>query len=132
MSLSLQRCSAAPSARAGARRASVVVVAAQKPNAKGGKKAPTQTLQYGDDWYKRTRELANSPRTVREEIEYRRMANLIANNGKERKDLYTENWAGSEYRGSPWNIGTLVAALFVLTPVAGLLFAWFGYGIYWG
>ena len=28
--------------------------------------------------------------------EYRRAANLAANNGKERKDLYTDNWDGSE------------------------------------
>ena len=31
--------------------------------------------------------------------EYRRAANLAANNGKERKDLYTDNWDGSEYKG---------------------------------
>lgn len=64
--------------------------------------------------------------------EYRRQANLAANNGLERKDLYTANWAGSEYRGSRWNILTLVGALFVLTPVAGLVFAYVTYGTLWG
>ena len=30
--------------------------------------------------------------------EFRRQANLAANGGKERKDLYTDNWDGSEYK----------------------------------
>ncbi len=100
--------------------------------------------------------------------EYRRRANELANNGKERKDLYTDNCElpsalggrrpqltlggggpqltvcaahacvsmhageGSEYKGSPFNILTLLAGLFVLVPFAGLVFAWFGYGVYWG
>ena len=34
----------------------------------------------------------------------RREANRAANNGLERKDLYTDAWAGSEYRGSSNNI----------------------------
>ncbi|EFJ46909.1 hypothetical protein VOLCADRAFT_118018 [Volvox carteri f. nagariensis] len=127
-------CTSAPyaCARASLRRTALVV------SATSGKKAPTgkglkggQTLEYGNDWYKKTRELAR-PRTVREEIEYRRQANLIANNGKERKDLYTDNWDGSEYKGSPFNILTLVGALFILTPVAGLVFAFYSYGILWG
>lgn len=113
-------------------RGALVVAAAgpKKPAAKpaSGKKSE---LTYGADWYTKTRELSR-PRTVREEIEYRRQANLAANNGLERKDLYTANWAGSEYRGSRWNILTLVGALFVLTPVAGLVFAYVTYGTLWG
>jgi hypothetical protein len=35
---------------------------------------------------------------------YRRAANEAANNGKERKDLYTENWDGSEWKGKGFNI----------------------------
>ncbi|GIL73741.1 hypothetical protein Vretimale_5380 [Volvox reticuliferus] len=119
-------------ARASPRRAALHVTAASGkngPSGKGLKGGPT--LDYGNDWYKKTRELAR-PRTVREEIEYRRQANLIANNGKERKDLYTDNWDGSEYKGSPFNILTLVGALFILTPVAGLVFAYYTYGTLWG
>ncbi|GLI61285.1 hypothetical protein VaNZ11_003636, partial [Volvox africanus] len=119
-------------ARDSPRRAALLVTAASGkngPSSKGLKAGPT--LDYGNDWYKKTRELAK-PRTVREEIEYRRQANLIANNGKERKDLYTDNWDGSEYKGSPFNILTLVGALFILTPVAGLVFAYYTYGTLWG
>lgn len=64
--------------------------------------------------------------------EYRRRANELANNGKERKDLYTDNWDGSEYKGSSFNILTLLAALFFLVPVAGLVFAFLTYGELWG
>lgn len=59
-------------------------------------------------------------------------ANWAANNGRERKDLYTDNWDGSEYKGSPFNMLSLLAVLFVATPVAGLAFAYFTYGDLWG
>lgn len=59
-------------------------------------------------------------------------ANWAANNGRERKDLYTDNWDGSEYKGSPFNMLSLLAVLFVATPVAGLVFAYFTYGDLWG
>ncbi|PNH05025.1 hypothetical protein TSOC_008762 [Tetrabaena socialis] len=132
----LQRPAATLATGFAPRRSALVVTARAgakppaKASAKGAKDAAP--LQYGADWYSKTRELARSPRTVREEIEYRRQANLAANNGKERKDLYTDNWDGSEYKGSPFNILTLVGALFVLTPVAGLFFAFYTYGILWG
>lgn len=64
--------------------------------------------------------------------EYRRQANLEANNGRERKDLYTDNWDGAEYKGSPWNILNLLLALSILAPIAGLIFAFQTYGILWG
>jgi len=64
--------------------------------------------------------------------EYRRDANLAANNGKERKDLYTDNWDGSEWKGGSNNILTFIGALFVLVPVLGLVFAYFTYGDLWG
>lgn len=50
-----------------------------------------------------TRARAHIPYTP----EYRRAANRAANNGLERKDLYTDNWAGSEYRGSQFNVSLL-------------------------
>lgn len=59
-------------------------------------------------------------------------ANLEANKGVERKDLYSESWAGDQYRGSSFNILTVIGALFILTPVAGLAFAYFSYGVLWG
>jgi hypothetical protein len=43
-----------------------------------------------------------------------------------------DNWDGSEYKGSPFNILTLLGLLFVLVPVAGLAFAYQSYGVLWG
>lgn len=83
-----------------------------------------QTVDYGRDWYAQTREAAQPRRTTRKEIEYRRQANFEANNGKERKDLYTDNWDGDKYKGSPLNILTVLAAISVLVPVLGLIFAY--------
>jgi hypothetical protein len=58
-------------------------------------KLPTHEFMYTPRmWccrYAQTREAAKPRRTVRDEIEYRRRANELANNGKERKDLYTDN-----------------------------------------
>jgi hypothetical protein len=42
------------------------------------------------------------------------------------------NWDGSEYKGSSFNILTLLGLLFVLVPVAGLAFAYQSYGVLWG
>jgi predicted Na+-dependent transporter len=39
---------------------------------------------------------------------------------------------GSEYKGSPFNILSLLAALFILTPLLGLVFAYWSYGTLWG
>ncbi|KAK9835359.1 hypothetical protein WJX81_004613 [Elliptochloris bilobata] len=86
-------------------------------------------VKYGNDWYAATRE---RPRTVKEEIEWRRKANYAANKGRERKDLYTDNWDGSVYKGSKFNVLTVIALVSVLTPLAGLAFAWWSYGVLWG
>jgi hypothetical protein len=85
-------------------------------------------------------------------------AGAQANNGKERKDLYSDNWDGDKYKGAPlrrcapsartlalsvrsfraccagsgFNVLNLVIAAFVLTPVAGLAFAYWSYGTLWG
>ena len=95
-------------------------------------KAPPLKVEYGQDWYAQTREAAQPRRTTREEMEYRRQANLEANNGKDRKDLYTDNWDGDKYKGNPVNILTVLAALSVLVPVLGLVFAYQTYGVLWG
>eukprot|EP00891_Asterochloris_glomerata_P002084 jgi/Astpho2/2084/Aster-00571 len=50
----------------------------------------------------------------------------------ERKDLYTDAWAGDKWKGSKFNILSLVVILFLLTPVAGLVFAYVTYGSLWG
>lgn len=124
-----------PSLQPARSRAEVPQIIARASNSKrkgADEPAQRQTVQYGADWYEQTRRAAKPVRTVREELERRRQANLEANNGKERKDLYTDNWAGSEYRGSPFNILTLLAALFFLVPIAGLAFAYFTYGDLWG
>jgi len=96
------------------------------------KQQQPQKVQYGANWYEQTRAATKGSRTVREEIAYRKAANQAANNGRERKDLYTDNWDGSEYKGSRWNILTVLALLFVLVPVAGLAFAYQSYGVLWG
>lgn len=64
--------------------------------------------------------------------EYRREANRAANGGKERKDLYTDNWDGSEYKGSSFNVLTVIALVSVLTPLLGLVFAYTTFGVLWG
>jgi hypothetical protein len=46
--------------------------------------------------------------------------------------LPADNWDGSEYKGSSFNILTLLGLLFVLVPVAGLIFAYQSYGVLWG
>lgn len=45
---------------------------------------------HGPAWFRK------SFRYMMHDAEYRRAANMAANNGKERKDLYTDNWDGSE------------------------------------
>ena len=62
----------------------------------------------------------------------RRAANWAANNGRERKDLYTDKWDGAEYKGSPVNILTVILAISVLVPLAGIIFATQTYGTLWG
>lgn len=66
------------------------------------------------------------------QLEYRQEANRLANNGKERKDLYTANWDGDKYKGSNFNILTVIAAISVMVPLAGLAFAYTTYGVLWG
>ena len=62
----------------------------------------------------------------------RKAANQAANKGRERKDLYTDAWDGSVYKGSSFNILSVLALLFVLTPLVGLAFAYLTYGELWG
>jgi hypothetical protein len=97
-----------------------------------GKQQKNQQVSYGKDWYAQTRQASRQFRTTREEIEYRRQANLEANNGRERKDLYTDNWDGDVYKGSSFNILTVLAAITVLAPLLGLGFALQTYGVLWG
>jgi len=100
--------------------------------AKSSKSDGSDKVEYGASWYEATRQASSPKRTVREELQRRRDANEAANNGKDRKDLYTDNWDGSEYKGSQFNILNLLVALFVLVPVLGLVFAYFSYGDLWG
>lgn len=64
--------------------------------------------------------------------EERRKANWEANNGLERKDLYTDNWDGDKYKGGAVNILSVIVVVSVLTPLAGLAFAYLTYGRLWG
>lgn len=54
-------------------------------------------------------------------MERRRAANRAANNGLERKDLYTDAWAGSEYRGSNNNIVRLYGRVLVAQGGPGVV-----------
>jgi len=112
--------------RSGYQQARREVRAAAKRPVKTGK------VDYGKDWYAQTRQNARRFKTVKEELEYYRKANWEANNGRERKDLYTENWDGDVYKGSRWNILNLLIILFVAVPLFGLLFAYQTYGTLWG
>jgi hypothetical protein len=94
------------------------------PAAKGQQRA----VQYGADWYAATRE-ASKPSTVREEIARRRAVNDVAYRDRR---LNSDAWEGSEYKGSPVNILSLLVALFLLVPVLGLGFAYKTYGVLWG
>jgi hypothetical protein len=62
----------------------------------------------------------------------RRKANLVANKGKDRKDLYTDNWDGSEYKGSKLNVLSVILIVSILTPLFGIIFAYLSYGRLWG
>lgn len=108
-----------------------VVCAAKQQQQQQKPKAGSSKVEYGANWYEQTR-AASKPRSVREEIAYRKAANAAANGGKERKDLYTDNWDGSEYKGSPFNILTVIVVVSVLVPAAGLIFAFNTYGVLWG
>ena len=39
---------------------------------------------------------------------------------------------GSVYKGSKFNVLTVIALASILTPLAGLIFAWWSYGVLWG
>jgi hypothetical protein len=106
--------------------AAVVVVAAA--NKEAAPPSKPRAVQYGSDWYAATREAAR-PSTVREEIARRKAVNDVAYRDRR---LNSDAWEGSEYKGSPFNILTLLAALFLLVPIAGLAFAYQSYGVLWG
>jgi len=63
-------------------RPAVLVTAAKRP-------VKTGKVDYGKDWYQQTKQNARRFKTVKEELEYSRKSNWEANNGRERKDLYT-------------------------------------------
>lgn len=95
---------------------------------KGAAAERPKAVKYGADWYAATRE-ASKPSTVREEIARRRAVNDVAYRDRR---LNSDAWEGSEYKGSKYNILTLLVALFLLVPVLGLAFAFQTYGVLWG
>lgn len=76
---------------------------------------------------------STSTETGRRKIirEYRE-ANERANGGREREDLYTDNWDGDVYKGSPVNVLSVILAVSILAPLVGLIFALQTYGTLWG
>ncbi|KAI8114137.1 hypothetical protein M9434_002263 [Picochlorum sp. BPE23] len=89
-------------------------------------------VSYGRDWYQQTRDAMNTKRSAREEMEIRREANRKANNGRDREDLYTDNWDGDVYKGNRVNILSVLVAISVLAPLIGIIFALNTYGTLWG
>jgi hypothetical protein len=87
-----------------------------------------KVVQYGADWYAATRD-ASKPATVREELARRKAANEVTYRDRR---LVSDAWDGSEFRGSKFNILTLLVILFVAVPVVGLGFAYKTYGVLWG
>jgi hypothetical protein len=128
-----------PAARGGlaapmrARRATTTTTTTPRTTTRAAAKKPSQRddVSYGRSWFEQTRDPMRG-RTVAQEIERRRKANYEANNGRERKDLITENWDGSVYRGSANNVLTWIIVAAVGAPVAGLIFAYCTYGKLWG
>lgn len=90
------------------------------------------TVTYGRDWYSQTRDAMNSRTSTREQLERYKKANREANNGREREDLYTDNWDGDVYKGGKVNILSVLIAVSILAPIAGLVFALQTYGTLWG
>ena len=124
--------SLAKRAHVGAGRERVLRVVAKRQDG-GVYNNETGKIDYGVDWYAKTKGKAvTKGRTPRQEMERRREANQRANNGQERKDLYTENWNGSEWNGGGDSFWITVGALFIITPIVGLLFAYKSYGVLWG
>lgn len=65
--------------------------------------------------------------------ERRRAANKAAfKAGKDRADLYTDAWDGSEWKGGRVNILSVLILISVAVPLAGIAFAFWSYGRYWG
>lgn len=118
-------------------------------------------VSYGLDWYQQTRDAMNTKRSAREEmgmcfisclvslgvclcvgcvslvssceiVEIRREANRRANNGRDREDLYTDNWDGDVYKGNKVNVLSVLVAISVLAPLVGIIFALQTYGTLWG
>eukprot|EP00667_Euglena_gracilis_P030106 EG_transcript_41054 len=71
-------------------------------------------------------------RAEQEQLRRYREANLRANNGRERQDLYDENWEGDVWKGSSFNILTVLIFVAVGAPVIGVAVAFFTYGVLWG
>lgn len=91
------------SSTSSSRRSVVAAAAPKKTAAKRSRKEQQIPVDYGRDWFAATRDPSRGL-SPRQEMQMRREANRAANNGLERKDLYTDAWAGSEYRGSSNNI----------------------------
>jgi len=80
------------------------------------------------DWFQKTK----VQMTPREQLRRYKEANERANNGRERKDLYSDNWQGDRYTGSGFNVLTALALIAVGVPAIGLLIAYLTYGDLWG
>lgn len=51
---------------------------------------------------------------------------------RDRPDLYTDKWDGSEYKGSAFNVLNIILVVSVLVPLLGIGFALWSYGTVWG
>lgn len=102
---------------------------------KGAGDKGTEQGGYQDAWFRSTRAVLDSTSTEtgrRKIIREYREANERANGGREREDLYTDNWDGDVYKGSPVNVLSVILAVSILAPLVGLIFALQTYGTLWG
>lgn len=90
---------------------------------------------YQDAWFSNTRAVLEGQastegrrRVIKEYVE----ANRRANGGREREDLYTDNWDGDVYKGSPVNVLSVILGVSIIAPLIGLIFALQTYGTLWG
>lgn len=94
-----------------------------------------KTSGYQEAWFRSTRSTLDAQsttegrrRVLREYVE----ANRKANGGREREDLYTDNWDGDVYKGNPVNVLSVILAVSIIAPLVGLVFALQTYGTLWG
>jgi len=72
------------------------------------------------------------PSTVAEQLGRTNAADASKRQKRDREDLYTDAWDGSEWKGSQFNVLNVILVVSVLVPLLGLAFAYWSFGKLWG